>query len=113
VHLDLQRLRRALEAEVRLRQHAEARLEQSLAQAVLVTNSEGRIVFCTRRAHELLEHYLDNFDPDDALPAVVLEGASLTAFTHEVDSMAAGFRMDAITEVLSRVRKAGETLTGL
>ena len=46
VQLEMQRLRRALEAEVRLRQNAEAQLERSLSQAVLVIDSEGHLIFC-------------------------------------------------------------------
>ena len=77
VQMELQLLRRNLEAEVRLRLSAEAQLEQSLAQAVLVADVEGRIIFCTRRARELLSRYLDHFDPDEALPPAVLAGQPL------------------------------------
>ena len=72
--MELQLLRRRLEAEVRLRLSAEAQLEQSLAQAVFVADAEGRIVFCTRRARELLSRYLDGFDPEAILPPAVLNG---------------------------------------
>ena len=77
-HLELQRLRRALEAEVRLRQSAETELEESLAQAVLVADPEGRIVFCTWRAHELLTRHLEDFDPEEALPLALLSGEPLS-----------------------------------
>ena len=77
-HLELQRLRRSLEAEVRLRQSAEAQLEQSLSQAVLVADPEGRLIFCTRRAREWLDHYLDGFDPDKPLPPALLGGEPLS-----------------------------------
>ncbi len=74
VQLEMQQLRRALEAEVRLRQSAEAQLERSLSQAVLVVEADGRLVFCARRARELLNHYLGGPDPDAPLPPALLEG---------------------------------------
>ncbi|MBE7157912.1 MAG: response regulator [Rhodospirillales bacterium] len=72
--LELQRLRRALEAEVRLRQSAEAQLERSLAQAMLIVDAESRIVFCARTARQLLVGYLDGFDPATPLPDALLQG---------------------------------------
>ena len=74
VQLEMQRLRRSLEAEVSLRQSAEAQLERSLSQAVLVVEPDGRLVFCARRARELLNRYLHDFDPDAPLPASLLAG---------------------------------------
>ena len=91
VQMELQRLRRDLEAEVRLRLSAEAQLEQSLAQAVLVADAEGRIVFCTRRARELLSRYLDHFDPDEALPPAVLAGQPLARLPSPVHLRARRF----------------------
>ncbi len=72
--LELQRLRRALEAEVRLRHSAEAQLERSLAQAMLIVDAAGHLVFCADTARDLLGRYLDGFDPAAALPANLLEG---------------------------------------
>ena len=74
VQLEMQRLRRSLEAEVCLRQSAEAQLERSLSQAVLVVESDGHLVFCARRARELLSRYLDDFDPEAPLPRKLLGG---------------------------------------
>ena len=74
VQLELQRMRRALEAEVRLRQNAEAQLERSLSQAVLVVDSEGHLVFCARRARDLLNQYLTDFDAVPTLPPALLSG---------------------------------------
>ncbi len=74
VQLEMQRLRRALEAEVRLRQSAEAKLERSLSQAVLVVESDGRLIFCAHRARELLNRYLGELDPDAPLPPALLGG---------------------------------------
>ena len=74
VQLELQRLRRALEAEVRLRQSAEAQLERSLAQAMLIVNAEDRLVFCADTARKLLNTYLDVFDPEAPLPSALLQG---------------------------------------
>ena len=74
VQLELQRLRRALEAEVRLRQSAEAQLERSLDQAVLIVDSEGHLAFCARAARDLLTAYLSPFDPEDPLPTALLQG---------------------------------------
>ncbi|MEJ1970993.1 MAG: response regulator [Lacunisphaera sp.] len=64
-HLELRAVRRALqaqnerlEAEVALRLDAEAQLAQSLDRALLVADREGRLVFATRRATNLLHKYL-------------------------------------------------------
>jgi DNA-binding response OmpR family regulator/DNA-binding CsgD family transcriptional regulator len=72
-HLELQRLRRALEDEVRLRRESEAQLQQSLAQAVLVSDAEGRIAFCTRRAGDLLRKYFNYAGAAAPLPASLLQ----------------------------------------
>ncbi len=77
VQLELQRTRRALEREIRLRQNAEAQLERSLSQAVLVVDADGHLVFCARGARELLHRYLGDFDPDAALPPALLAGQSV------------------------------------
>ena len=74
VQLELQRLRRALETEVHLRQSAEAQLERSLSQAVLIVDSDGHLAFCARAARELLTGYLDPFDPEAPLPSALLRG---------------------------------------
>ena len=74
VQLELQRLRRALEAEVHLRQCAEAQLERSLSQAVLIVDADGHLAFCARAARELLTVYLGNFDPEAPLPLALLRG---------------------------------------
>ncbi len=78
VQLEMQRLRRALEAEVRLRQSAEAKLERSLSQAVLVIESDGHLVFCAHRARELLDRYLGDFDPEVPLPPALLGGQPIS-----------------------------------
>ena len=72
VHLELQRLRIALEDEVRSRREAEAQLQQSLAEAVLVADANGRIIFCTRRAGELLRAYFDYAGEGARLPSSLL-----------------------------------------
>ncbi len=72
--LELQRLRRTLETEVRLRREAEARLEDALPAAVAVADREGQLVFCTRRARELLARHLPDSLPDDVLPTTFLDG---------------------------------------
>ncbi len=74
VQLELQRLRRTLEAEVRLRQNAEAQLERSLAQAMLIVDADGHLVFCADAARKLLAGYLDDFDPEAPLPPALLRG---------------------------------------
>ena len=78
VQLEMQRLRRALEAEVRLRQSAEAQLERSLSQAVLVVDSDGHLIFCARRARDLLDLYLGDLDPDAPLPSKMLRGEPIS-----------------------------------
>jgi DNA-binding NarL/FixJ family response regulator len=69
-HLDLQAARRALqlqneklEAEVTLRLDAEAQLAQSLDRALLVSDRDGRIVFQTLRAANLLHQHLPKHRP--------------------------------------------------
>ena len=91
VHLELQRLRRALEAEVRLRQDAEARLERSLAQPVLVVDAEGHLVFCADAARELLGRYLDGFDAEAPLPAALLRGEPISRASNPVTLRARRF----------------------
>ena len=76
--LELQRLRRDLEAEVRLRQGAEARLARSLAQPVLIVDAEGCLVFCADAARDLLSRYLEDFDPEEPLPSALLRGEPMT-----------------------------------
>ena len=69
-HLDLQAARRALqqqndklEAEITLRLDAEAQLAQSLDRALLVSDREGRIIFHTLRAAQLLHKHLPRHRP--------------------------------------------------
>lgn len=69
-HLDLRATRLALlqqneklEAEVTLRLDAEAQLAQSLDRALLVTDRDGRIVFHTLRAANLLHKHLPQHRP--------------------------------------------------
>ena len=71
-HLELRRLRRAVEDEVRLRREAEEHLRQSLRQAVVVADDGGRIVFATRRAVELLAEYFDYPGEPTPLPAMLV-----------------------------------------
>ena len=84
VQLEAQRLRRALEAEVRLRQNAEAQLARSLSQAVLVADSERHLVFCARAARELLGRYLPAFDPEQPLSPTVFAGQPVAHPTEPV-----------------------------
>ena len=59
VQLELQRLRRALEAEITICGNGRRRSWPGrFAQAVLVADPEGRLIFCTRSARELLEPIL-------------------------------------------------------
>ena len=74
VQLELQSLRRCLEAEVGLRLEAESQLERALVQAVLVVDPRGRIVFCTRPARDLLSRYLGSFEAGATLPPALLAG---------------------------------------
>ena len=74
VQLEVQRLRRVLEAEVRLRQSVELQLERSLSQAVLIADAEGRLVFCAQGARDLLARYVSGFDPEIPLPTMLLVG---------------------------------------
>ena len=69
-HLELRAGRRLveqqkerLEAEVALRLDAEAQLAQSLDRALLVTDREGRVVFQTLRASQLLHKHLPGHHP--------------------------------------------------
>ena len=105
VQLEAQRLRRALEAEVRLRQNAEAQLARSLSQAVLVADSERHLVFCARAARELLVRYLPAFDPEQPLSPTVFAGQPVAHPTEPVRLRARRF---AATD-----RSDGEGLTVL
>ncbi len=74
-HLDLQAARLALqqqndrlEAEVTLRLDAEAQLAQSLDRALLVSDREGRIIFRTLRAAQLLHKHLPRHRPGHLPP---------------------------------------------
>ena len=69
-HLDLQAARVALqqqngklEAEITLRLDAEAQLAQSLDRALLVSDRDGRIIFHTLRAANLLHRHLPQHRP--------------------------------------------------
>jgi len=69
-HLDLRRTRRTLqqqnerlEAEIALRLDAEAQLAQSLDRALLVADRDGRVVFSTLRATNLLHKHLPRHEP--------------------------------------------------
>lgn len=77
--LQLRALREALEQrnatlarEVERRRAAERQLEESLDQAILVVNAEGRIHFSTRRSWDLLARYFA-MDSAGVLPAPLLE----------------------------------------
>lgn len=72
VHLQLQSLRRALEAEVGRRQRAEQQLREGLDRAVIVADRQGRIHFCSRPAREVLARHFGL-----ARPAEELEGLPL------------------------------------
>ena len=99
VQLELQRLRRALEAEVRLRLHAEAQLERSLSQPVLIAAAEGQMVFCAQSARELLARYLHGFDPEAPLPAALLAGQPIPRHSGPVRLRARRFAAEAGGEV--------------
>lgn len=77
-HLDLRAARQALqrqndklEAEVTLRLDAEAQLAQSLDRALLVSDRDGRIVFQTLRATQLLHKHLPRHRPGQLPPEFV------------------------------------------
>jgi len=77
-HLDLQAARRTLqqqneqlEAEITLRLDAEAQLAQSLDRALLVSDRDGRVVFQTLRAANLLHKHLPQHRPGRLPPELV------------------------------------------
>jgi DNA-binding response OmpR family regulator/DNA-binding CsgD family transcriptional regulator len=55
---ELERQNRRLESEISLRLDAEAQLAQSLDRALLITDRDGRVVFQTLRASQLLHKHL-------------------------------------------------------
>lgn len=61
-HLKIRQLQQELEDELALRVDAESVLRQSLDQGVLLTDANGRIVFCTRLAEALLHRHFPGFD---------------------------------------------------
>lgn len=61
----------ALETESTLRRDVEAQLRQSLDQAIVATDSNGTILFATRRADTLLQLYFPD-RPRAVLPAAIL-----------------------------------------
>ncbi len=63
LQIELRQARRDLQTRGRLHRSVRTQLEQGMAQAVFVVDPEGRIVFCTRSAHNLLARHLDDFDP--------------------------------------------------
>ena len=78
-HLDLRATRRALqqqnerlEAEIALRLDAEAQLAQSLDRALLVADREGRVVFSTLRATNLLHKHLPRHVPGRLPPELAV-----------------------------------------
>jgi DNA-binding response OmpR family regulator/DNA-binding CsgD family transcriptional regulator len=60
---ELQQQNHKLEAEIALRLDAEAQLAQSLDRALLVADREGRVVFSTLRATNLLHKHLPQHQP--------------------------------------------------
>jgi DNA-binding response OmpR family regulator/DNA-binding CsgD family transcriptional regulator len=67
-HLRLARLQRELADELEMRREAEEQLRDSLDQALVVVNPEGRILFATRLAQTLLTRSFPLLPPGD-LPA--------------------------------------------
>lgn len=61
-HLDLRRLQRSLEDELALRHDAENQLARSLDRAIVVTDSEGGIVFSSRLAEDLLHRHCNDYE---------------------------------------------------
>jgi DNA-binding response OmpR family regulator/DNA-binding CsgD family transcriptional regulator len=72
-HVGLRALRRALKEELALHLDAEKQLSQSLDRAVLLANDEGRIVFSTRLAEDLLHQHCQGYEPG-VLPARLRTG---------------------------------------
>ena len=77
-HLDLRAARRSLqqqneklEAEIAVRLDAEAQLAQSLDRALIVADREGRVVFSTLRATNLLHKHLPWHRPGQLPPELI------------------------------------------
>jgi DNA-binding NarL/FixJ family response regulator len=60
-HLQVRALRRSLEEELAMRIEAENQLSQSLDRAVLLVAPDGRTIFSTRRAENLLHRHVPNY----------------------------------------------------
>lgn len=60
-HLELRQLRRSLEDELALRLDAENQLARSLDRAVVVIDPDGRMVFATRLAEDLLHRHCPDY----------------------------------------------------
>ncbi len=69
---ELQQQNRKLEAEIALRLDAEAQLSQSLDRALLVADREGRVVFSTLRATNLLHKHLPRHQPGRLPPELAV-----------------------------------------
>ncbi len=67
-HLGLRALQRSLEEELALRIDAENQLSQSLDRAVVLADAQGRVVFTTRLAENLLHKHCAGYQPG-TLPA--------------------------------------------
>ena len=93
VHLELCRLRRELQEEVRRRQEAERSLRQSLDRAVLVATIDGQILFATQRASRLLESHFES--GPELLPAGLLTATGTT----EIVTPAGRLRVRRFAEV--------------
>ena len=75
VHLQLQSLRRTLEAEVARRRWAEEQLREGLDRAVVVVDRQHRIHFCSRPARELMARHFGLQETAADLTGVSLPGA--------------------------------------
>lgn len=82
-HLQIRALRRELEAQnallqeaMVLRQEAEAQLQQSLDQAVLVVRRGDCVQFCTRLARRFLARYFPDETDPDRLPTPLVQWAA-------------------------------------
>lgn len=100
-HLQIRALQRSLADELAMRIEAENELSESLDRAVLLVDSQGRVVFTTRRAENLLHQHFANHRTH-TLPAGVESADSPL----EVHRFAEQGRSDFVLLVLEEKRAA-------